>query len=327
MAKFYSVHMTSLPSRNVRLLLSLGIVMLLFTYRSEGQQQVMFTQYMFNGTAINPAMVGSHETLSFTALAREQWIGIEGAPSTQTFSLHAPLTKDKIALGALFMRDQIGVSTQNTFFAAYAYRINFDKGTLSMGLQAGFSDYRSNLVGLNPNNQNSIDQSIGNNLTGSFLPNVGTGVYYYARRFYAGFSVPLLLNNFIDEDFGDIDAVVNRPDLERHYFGMFGFVFDLGPKMKVRPSTLIKMVDGAPVNVDLNVSFLFDEVIWFGLSYRSLESLSALIELQATKKFKLGYAYDFTVNNLNNFTTGSHELMLNYRFSFERDRIITPRYF
>lgn len=290
------------------------------------QQQVMFTQYMFNATAINPATVGSHETLSFTALAREQWVGIDGAPSTQTMSLHAPLSQDRIAMGLLVMRDKIGVSSQNALFLAGAYRIQFPNATLSMGLQLGFSDYKSDLVSLNPNND-ALDGSINSNASNSFLPNVGAGFYYYTDRFYAGVSSPLLLNNFVEASFGDIDPNNSRPDLERHYFATMGYVFDLSPNLKLRPSMLIKAVEGAPVEFDFNANLLIDEVFWVGVSYRSFDSISALFEVQVSDPLRFGYAYDFTVSDLGQFNTGSHELMVNYRFSFNKNRIITPRYF
>lgn len=296
-------------------------------FKAEAQQQVMFTQYMFNATAINPAAVGSHETLSLTALAREQWVGIDGAPSTQTLAIHAPIEENRIAAGLLFMKDKIGVSSQTAVFLAGAYRIKFsNKSTLSMGLQFGFSNYQSELLALNPNND-LADASISSNNTSSFLPNVGAGLYYYTNRLYVGISAPLLFNNFIEDGFGDIDLDRNRPDIERHYFGTAGYVFDLSPNLKLRPSMLVKMVEGAPVEFDFNANFLIDKVFWIGASYRSFDSVSALLEIQVSDALRIGYAYDFTVSDLGQFNTGSHELMLNYRFSFNKDRIITPRYF
>ncbi|MEO9869147.1 PorP/SprF family type IX secretion system membrane protein [Ekhidna sp.] len=302
------------------------VLIVLMAFLAKAQHQAMFTQYMFNVTAINPAAVGSHETLSLTALVREQWVGIEGAPSTQTLALHAPLSQDRIAAGLLVMRDRIGVSSQTAAFAAGAYRILFPKSTLSMGLQLGFSAYNSDLASLNPNNPNA-DGSINQNARNSFLPNIGAGFYYYTDRLYAGVSAPLLLNNFVEDGFGDINAENNRPDLERHYFGIIGYVFDLSPSVKFRPSSLIKMVEGAPIEFDFNANFLFDDVLWLGASYRSFDSISALLEIQISDPLRIGYAYDFTISDLGQFTSGSHELMVNYRFSFKKDRIITPRYF
>ena len=303
------------------------IMMLLTAFAASAQHQAMFTQYMFNTTAINPAAVGSHETLSLTVLGRQQWVGIDGAPSTQTLALHAPLNQEKLAAGLLVMRDKIGVTSQTVFFGQGAYRILFPKGTLSMGLQFGFSAYASDFLDLNPNNPDN-DPSIAADVSNSFLPNIGGGLYYYTERFYAGISSPLLLNNFVDENnLGDISIRNNRPDLERHYFGMLGYVFDLSPSVKFRPSTLIKLVDGAPLEFDLNANFLFDEVLWLGVSYRSFDSVSGLIELQASNQLKLGYAYDYTLSDLSQFTSGTHEIMINYRFAFKKERIITPRYF
>ena len=303
------------------------IMMLLIATAVTAQHQAMFTQYMFNTTAINPAAVGSHETLSLTLLGRQQWVGIDGAPSTQTMALHAPLNQDKLAAGLLVMRDKIGVTSQTVVFGQGAYRILFPNATLSMGLQVGFSAYASDFLQLDPNNPAS-DPSINSNVSNSFLPNLGGGLYYYTKRFYAGISSPLLLNNFVDDQIaGDISIDNSRPDIERHYFGMMGYVFDISPSVKFRPSTLIKLVDGAPLEFDINANFLFDEVLWLGVSYRSFDSVSGLIELQVGNQLKLGYAYDYTISDLNQFTSGTHEIMINYRFAFKKDRIITPRYF
>lgn len=303
-----------------------SIVFLMMT-KSYGQQQVMFTQYMFNATAINPAVVGTHETLSLTALTRHQWVGIEGAPNTQTISLHAPIKKNKLGVGALLLRDEIGVSAQTAVFGAIAYRVNFAKSTLSMGLQLGFTDYRSEFLSLDPNNSNGIDNSLFSNVTNSFLPNIGAGLYYYTDRFYAGVSSPLLLNNFLDDNLGDINPENKRADLERHYFAMAGFIVDLSPYLKLKPSALLKVVEGAPIEMDFNANLLINEVFWVGLSYRSFDSFSILLEIQASEKFRFGYAYDLAVSDLGPLTSGSHEIMLNYRFSFKKNRILTPRYF
>ena len=288
-----------------------------------GQQQAMFTQYMFNGLAINPAYAGSQESLSLTALGRQQWTGLDGAPSTQTLSVHSPIKNEKVALGALFVNDKIGVVRQTGFQACYAYRIQMRKGTLSLGLQAGFTSFRSEYSTLFVQDPN--DPYFNSNDINKFLPNFGTGAYYYSERFYLGLSVPQLVSNSYKRESSNALSSVLQV---RHYFLTSGYVFDINPSLKLKPSMLLKAVEGAPLALDLNANLLLKEVVWLGLSYRSFQSLSALLELQLTDQFRLGYAYDFaTSSRQKGLTFGSHELMLNYRFAYTKTKVITPRYF
>ncbi len=283
------------------------------------QQQVMYTQYMFNGLAINPAYAGSHETLSLTALAREQWTGIDGAPSTQTFSAHAPIKAKRIALGLLVLNDEIGVTSQTGAYASYAYKINFEqKGTLSMGISGGFTYFNAAFSEVSQS-----DPSFGNADIQEFQPNVGVGFYYYTDRFFAGISTPQLLETTFDQNNNDSDS-----KLLRHYFATAGYVIDLNSYLKFKPHALIKYVEGAPLQLDLNASVLFQEVIWLGVSWRSFDSLDGILQIQATPQFQIGYAYDFlTTTDLSRVNGGSHEIMLNYRFSFSKNKVVTPRYF
>lgn len=286
---------------------------------SYGQQQAMYTQYMFNGLAINPAYAGSQESLTMTALAREQWLGLEGAPSSQTFSMHGPFKGRKIALGLLLTHDQIGVTDQYGAYAVYAYRIKLAKGTLSTGLQAGFNSYRASFSKVVVRQGDDITFSSDD--LRSFLPNIGAGAYYNTQRFYVGFSLPHLLANPYPGEDG------SQAQQYRHWFLTSGYVFDVSPNLKLKPNVLVKAVEGAPLEVDINANFLLNEILWLGASYRSFDAVSFLVEFQATSQFRFGYAYDYTLTDLRSFHTGSHELMLNYRFLRKNKKMLTPRYF
>ena len=299
-----------------RALLTVSILLIALT--GYGQQQAMYTQYMFNGLAINPAYAGSQESLTLTALGREQWVGFEGAPSSQTFSAHAPLRNDKIALGGVVFRDKIGLTEQYGAYLIYAYRIRMDRGTLSAGLQAGFNDYRAAFSRANVPDDDwafYVDELQG------FLPNFGAGLYYSTDRFYAGFSLPQLLTNAYPGQEGSVAQQY------RHWFLSTGYVFDLNPDLKLKPNLLVKAVEGAPVEVDINANLLIRELFWIGASYRSFDAVSALLEFQATPRFRIGYAYDYTLTGLQQVNSGSHELMLNYRFLRRDKKMLTPRYF
>ena len=293
--------------------------LLLVAHVGYAQQNVMFTQYMFNGLALNPAYAGSHEVISMTAIGRQQWTGLNGAPSTQTFSVHSPIRSNRVGVGLMLLRDQIGITQQYNATASYAYRIPMEHGKLAMGLQAGISNYRedNNQVGINNDplfNQGAVSY---------WQPNFGAGLYYYSKRFYAGFSVPQLLERKYEAS-----EVALAQSLVRHYFLHTGYVFDLSEDLKLKPNVLIKAVEGAPVQLDLNTNLLIMEVLWVGLSWRSFESVDALLQLQLTDRLQLGYSYDFaTSSELSSVNGGSHELSLNYRFTIGHKKSVSPRYF
>lgn len=291
---------------------------LLATAPAVAQQQVMFTQYMFNGLALNPAYAGSHETVSVTGIWREQWGGIEGAPSTQTFSVHSPISHKKIGLGLVLLHDNIGVTSQTGVYGSYAYRIKTKKGKLAFGLQAGFSSYSVDNLSLDLIDNPAFDHNVS-----EAQPNIGVGVYYSTKKFYVGASAPQLLETTFDRDNPDSDS-----KLVRHYFATLGYVLELNRNFKLKPNLLVKAVAGAPVEVDLNANLLIRDVLWVGVSYRSFDSIDAILQMQLTNRLQLGYAYDFiTTTDLGRVNRGSHELSLNYLFSFNKVNIITPRYF
>ncbi len=298
------------------------IGLFLCTFNSYAQQEAMFTQYMFNGLALNPAYAGSHESLSATVLFRDQWTGMPGAPSTQTFSVHSPIKNARIALGLQFIHDKIAVFDQYGVTGSYAYRIFTDKGTLSLGLQLGFTSYNADINNLTTHVPN--DPVFQGNVN-KVMPSFGAGVYYYTDRFYIGLSAPQLVTNSLTDDVVEIDADARQ---ERHYFLTAGHMFPISHNVQLKPNVLIKAVEGAPIQMDLNLNALFSEVLWLGVSWRSLSDFDALIELQLTDQLLLGYSYDFaSTTDLARVNSGSHELMLNYRFRYAKNKVITPRYF
>ncbi len=298
---------------------ALAALLCLGSLVSVAQQQAMYTQYMFNGLAINPAYAGSQEALSITALARKQWAGFDGAPSTQTFSVHSPVSNRKAAWGLLLSHDNIGVTDQYAIYGMYAYRLKLGKGTLATGLQAGVDSYRAGFSQVNVR-QNGDDLFTFDDVQG-MIPNFGAGVYYSTNRFYTGFSLPRLLTNVYP---GDNQA---RARQYQHWFFTTGYVFDLSRTLKLKPNLLVKAVEGAPVEFDINANLLIQEKFWVGLSYRSLDAVSGLLEFQATEQFKFGYSYDYTLTELRPYQGGSHEVMLNYQLRFKKTKITSPRYF
>ena len=288
--------------------------------RLMAQQEAMFTQYMFNGLLINPAYAGSHNNLSMSALFRTQWVGLDGAPSTQSFSAHSPLGSSRVSMGMSFLHDKIGIFDQYGMFSSYSYRIPLNEEQdffLYFGLQGGFSSYTIaySIVSASDPVYNSGDIR-------ELYPNVGTGLYLASKRFYFGASVPQLLTA---KNIG-----YEGPLLEQvyHLFISTGYVFDLNKSLKLKPNILLKAVEGAPAEMDINLNMLIKEVLWAGLSWRSMDSFDALFQIQINERMQFGYSYDFiTLTDIKRVSAGSHEFNLNYMLSFNKRRIITPRYF
>lgn len=289
------------------------------------QQEAMYSQYMFNTLAINPAYAGSRNVTSATALYRSQWVGIDGAPETLTFTIDAPVNNKKVGLGLQIFSDKIGVTQNTGALASYAYRIRMATGTLSFGLQAGYSQYRGafSTVPLNSSGT-SNDVAFQDNVNTGLL-NLGTGVYYNSDRFYVGLSAPQLLNNQLSEFKVAGNNTFSGQAL--HLFLATGYVIPLSTDFDLKPSVLVKGVKGSPIQADLNANLWIKQVLSIGVQYRTSADVAAMVEVQASPQFRLGYSYDRSTTKLVQFNSGSHEIMLRYEFGFERGKTISPRYF
>lgn len=304
---------------------TIALMFLISIYtESKAQQDAMYTQYMFNSLAINPAYAGSRNVISSTLLYRNQWTGIDGAPETTTFTIDAPISDNRIGLGLQIFNDQLGISKTTGAVISSAYRIRMDKATLSFGLQGGISSFRSNFTSVNNVDGSGIDPAFTENVNATQF-NFGTGVYYNSDKFFVGVSVPTLVPNRISKN---STANTNNPSRqEMHLFITSGYVFDLNEDFKFKPSFLVKAVRGAPIEGDLNATIWIKEFLGIGAQYRTNADVSGLLEVQVSQQLRFGYAYDHSVTNLRNFNSGSHEVMLRYEFGFEKDKVVSPRFF
>lgn len=294
--------------------------------QSFAQQDAMYTQYMFNALAINPAYAGSRDVATATALYRKQWVGIEGAPQTQTLSFDSPLANNKVGLGFQVFNDAVGITQTTGVFATYAYRILMNNSTLAFGIQAGGSRFSANYQNVDLGSDGTPDMAYVDNVT-KFLPNFGAGVFFNTDNFYAGLSLPHFLNNSLNKEAGFVsEGLVARQYL--HLFFSTGYVFSLSDNLKLKPNILLKGVRGAPLQADINMNLYMFDLISLGLSYRTEADISGLMEVQLNKKVRLGYAYDASVTSLAKQNSGSHELMLRVQFGEKGSRaILNPRYF
>ena len=286
------------------------------------QQVATYQQYMNNTLAINPAYAGSHNALSATVLARFQNVGLKGSPNTQTFSVHSPLLNTRASLGMLVIHDQLSVINQTGVHFSYAYRIPVSErnnGTLSFGLQGGLSMYNAQYSELDVLDKTDI--AFAQNIRQS-RPNIGAGIYYSTDRMYIGLSMPSLLNNVFDRN-ADFKTVYQTKPL----ILTGGHVFSVNRMIMLKPNFLFKLIDNRPVEFDINLNALFDDVVWAGVSYKSSKQIVVLTQIQLTDQIQFGYSYTISAGKIRYVETGSHEVMLNYRFKYLKKGIVTPRYF
>lgn len=290
----------------------------------KAQQDAMFTHYMFNTLAVNPAYAGSREALTLTGLTRHQWVNFEGAPSTQTLTAHTPIHTENLGLGLSIIRDKIGPVNMTSLYGDFVYRVKAGNGKLAMGLKGGLNIMQAALTSLKTEEQG--DAVFQQNIQSALLPNFGLGLYYYQDRYYVGLSAPKLLeNNFLDNSTSGGSSLATE---KRHYFFIAGYVMDLNQDVKFKPTLLTKMVQNAPIEIDLTAQFLFYEKFNIGAMYRSQDGIGALIGYQFTEQFRMGYSYDYPLTKLRTYQSGTHEIMLSYDFIFNNiGKIKSPRYF
>lgn len=302
---------------------------LLIGFGLRAQQDAQYTQYMFNTLSINPAYAGSRGQLTFAGLYRAQWVGLNGAPETFTINLHSPIRESKIGYGLSVINDNIGdgLIQETSVEAAASYTINFDPDKkLSFGLTVSGDFLSLDFNGLRNVDREGVNQPITEQGTLSeFNPNFGFGLYYHTDRFYVGFSVPKLFNREHFDNNGQNFFSVDRAN----YYLITGYVFDLNADLKFKPALLTKAVEGAPVQVDVSASFLFNERFSFGAAYRWDAAVSALAGFQVTDQIMLGLAYDRETTELGGtrFNDGSFEIFLRLELLKRFQRTISPRFF
>jgi len=283
------------------------------------QQEPMYSQYMFNMIQINPAYAGNRAANNVTALFRKQWIGIDGAPTTATISYDSRLEDSNVGYGVLLYNDQIGIESTSGLEAFYSYRLSFRNSFLSMGLSAGILNYRTGLSDV----ETVISDPAFRDNVNIILPAVGFGILYACDNWSAGLSIPALLNTKINSQ-----TYQTMSDASNHFFLTGGYIFDVSESVKLKPSILLKAVKGAPFEFDFNINAWILKTVGLGVSYRTGDALIGMFEFQITPELGLGYAYDYTITQLRDFNTGTHELMLRYEFGNKKtNRTLSPRYY
>ena len=291
-------------------------------FEAQAQQDPHYTQHMYNMNVINPAYAGSKENLSFGLLYRKQWVDIEGAPSTFTFSGHSPAGKN-VGLGLSVIADEIGPVKEQNVYGDFSYTLNLGgEHKLALGLKAGVTFQK---IGLFSEIASTLpvptDSGFSEDTNNTYF-NLGTGLFYYTDKYYVALSVP----NMIKANYLDFNGVKYGTETQ-HYFLTGGYVFDLTPTLKFKPSAMLKSAFNSPSSVDVSANFLFNERFEIGGTYRVDDSFGGLVNFAITPSLRIGYAYDNVISELKTVAPSSHEVILLFDLNFPKKVSRSPRFF
>jgi type IX secretion system PorP/SprF family membrane protein len=286
---------------------------------SYAQQDAQFTQYMYNTVNINPAYAGSRGAMSIFGLHRTQWIGLDGAPVTNAFSINTPINNSNLGIGLSFLNDRIGPTVENAISADISYTIRTsEKYKLSFGIKGTGNFFNLDVSRLNPRDQN--DPQFQN--LNTFSPNIGAGIYLHSNKTYIGISVP----NFIETNrYNDNEIAIFKDKI--NYYLIAGHVFEINSIIKFKPALLTKVVLGAPLQLDVSGNFMFNNTFVLGAAYRWDAAVSAMAGFQVTNGLYIGYGYDLETTKLRHYNSGSHEVFLRFELFDNYNKIISPRFF
>ena len=307
------------------------LVLMTTCFGMRAQQDAQFTQYMYNTININPAYAGSRGAISVFGLYRTQWVGLDGAPQTGTFSINTPIEGTKIGLGLGIVNDRIGPSDETNIAADVSYTIKTSEHfKLAFGLKASANLLNIDFGKLSLYGGPGSDNALKYNVENRFSPNIGAGLYWYSQKSYIGISIP----NFLETKHFDRASTTstgpstNFTAKERmNFYFIAGKVFTLSDDIKFKPALLSKIVAGAPLQVDLSGNFMFNEKFVLGAAYRWSAAVSLMAGFQMSDSWYIGYGYDLETTRLANYNSGSHEIFLRYELFKNYDRIISPRFF
>lgn len=295
---------------------------------ASAQQDPEYTQYMYNMNVINPAYATAEQSiLNIGSLYRTQWVGAVGAPKTLTLFAHMPVNK-KVEMGFSLISDDIGdgAKKENNFFADFAYVLQLNSNhKLSLGLKAGLTSFQTNFNGFQFESGNAATDLAFSEDVNQLFPNVGIGVFYFTDTYYVGLSAPNLFSSKHIEERSGINAFGKE---NTHAFLTGGYVFDLSDSFKLKPAFMSKFVKGSPVALDLSANVLYNDQFELGASYRFGDAVSALMNVQVAKSIRVGYAYDYTISNMGQFNSGTHEIFLLFNLDLlSKGYDKSPRFF
>lgn len=299
--------------------LIISLSFLLTAFAAFAQNDPLYNLYLFNQAMINPAYTGTYNVTNATLLSRAQWTGINGAPVTHTLNASSSLLQEKLGAGLIAINDRLGVNNNLELQVQAAYKIKFGYSQLSFGMQGGFVSYKYNYNDLN---LEVVDPTLTQTQQPNFTkPTIGAGVYFRAEKYYAGISIPRLMNVNVE------DGVASSTRYKRHLYLSGGFLIAEYESIKIKPSAVVKIVPNQPLSVDVNANILFAEILWAGISVRDFNALGFNAQIELNNKFRFGYVYELPTNNLSGSAGGTHEIMLSMDLEILNGQFALRRYF
>ncbi len=286
---------------------------------SYSQQDSQYTQYMYNTMNVNPAYAGSRGVMSVFGLHRTQWVGLDGAPVTNAVSINTPIENSNLGVGVSFINDRLGPTDENNISIDLSYSIKTSETyKLSFGVKGSADLFSFDSSKLNIYSSDNSLQSYNN----KFSPNLGAGAYFHSDNSYLGLSIP---NFFETKRYSDNDYVVYKEKMNFYLIG--GYVFDLSPNLKFKPAFLGKMVQGAPLQLDVSANFMLNDKFVLGAAWRWSAAASLMAGFQVNDGLFIGYGYDLDSTKLAHYNSGSHEIFLRFELFNRQSRIVSPRFF
>jgi type IX secretion system PorP/SprF family membrane protein len=285
----------------------LSAVLILFSFAIKAQQLPLYSQYMMNGFLLNPAIAGSVDYFPVMITARQQWVGIKDAPSTQAISGHYLFNNQKLGLGGYLFNDKFGPISRTGIQACFAYHLPLTGIDSKLAFGLAFKAFQFKFDQAKLVTIQDDDPAINHGVISQFVPDADFGVYLYNKKYFVGLAATQLIQFNIDLG----DSTLDKNQIIRHYYGTAGYKFAAGESIDIEPSLLFKMTASSPINVDINLKAYFKKNYWIGVSYRTDKDIIAMIGLKVSK-FYIGYAFDYTMSNIKNYSNGSHEIMIGF---------------
>jgi type IX secretion system PorP/SprF family membrane protein len=306
------------------------LIFLITTVTANSQQLPIYSQYLYNKFLINPAVAGSDGYTSFNLTAREQWVGYAGAPKTFSFSgqtrlmkrpgyvlkknhlrnnVYKPKNDGRVGLGGFVFSDVNGLIQRTGFQTSYSYHLWIRNETqLSMGL--ALTGYFLKINDKEIKFEDPNEPWMNNDLRkGMFVPDATFGVYLLNPKYNVGFSADQLFQAAIKIG----SEAYEKFKMSRHFYLFGSYIFTYGPYVELQPSVLIKMSEQLRPQADIGFTYIYNKAFWGGLTYRTSGALIANVGVKYENMF-FGYAFDFTLNDIQRITYGTHELTIALKF-------------
>jgi type IX secretion system PorP/SprF family membrane protein len=295
-----------------RIIYTLSILLLFsaLVEKVSAQQLPQISQYMENDYVINPAVAGTEQYFDVNFMSRQQWVGITDAPRTFTLSLAAPMKNEKMGLGGYIYADNAGPTRRTGFQLSYSYILTLNESLkLSLAASGGLQQFA--IDGSQITLTNSDDPALYGEKRADLLFDAKFGAYLYHEDFYVGVTFPQLLQNQLD--LYDSNNSISR--LEDHYYLTAGYKYEINETFTVEPSVMVKYTQPVPLKIDASARVFYQNMIWLGASYRNNDAIVAMAGYEYQETLSIGYSYDFTTSNLQNYSSGTHEIVLGFKFN------------